>query len=237
MADKVADNIDTRITPSFRPETVQALDGYDDDTSSILSGVESAFNEAYIGVGRVHDAREAAKTNPTWNEAQQVIATQDLADKLTGSLAKKFDSASASLTRVIEGLERDLSQPIEGKGVGAMSVEIRAHVKALPEGERMGFIQKAIESGDERTIGAVLGGVPYLSGITPEMSAVLLRLHHEKTNPRAAKQLRAAKAGLELLGQRGGLLFAEMERAVGDKQAKVQQLRAAKAKAEKSFVV
>lgn len=112
-----------------------------------------------------------------------------------------------------------------------------AGVHSLPEGQRMGFIQKAIEAGDERTVGAVLGGVPYLSGITPEMQNALLRLHHEKSNPRAAKQLRAAKAGLELLGERGGLLFTEMEKAVGAKQAKVQQLRAAKAAAEKSFVV
>jgi hypothetical protein len=40
-----------------------------------------------------------------------------------------------------------------------------------------------------------------------------------------------------MLGERGGLIFKEMEKAVGAKQAKVQQLRAAKAAAEKSFVV
>lgn len=233
----MADEIDTRVTPSFHPETVQALDGYDDDTASILSGVESAFTDAYVSIGRVHDARNAAKTNPTWNEAQQIIEVASFADKLTANLAKKFDSATANLTRVVEGLERDLSQPIEGKGVGAMAGEIRSYVHSLPEGQRMGFIQKAIDAGDERTVGAVLGGVPYLSGITPEMQAVLLRQYHEKTNPRAAKQLRAAKAGLELLGERGGLVFGEMEKAVGAKQAKVQKLRAAKAAAEKSFVV
>lgn len=233
----MADEIDTRVTPSFHPETVQALDGYDDDTASILSGVEAAFNEAYIGVGRVHDASAASKRNPAWNEAAALIETQNFADKIATGLLKRFDSATAGLNRVIEGLERDLSQPIESRGVGAMAGEIRSYVHSLPEGQRMGFIQKAIEAGDERTVGAVLGGVPYLSGITPEMQNVLLRLHHEKSNPRAAKQLRAAKAGLELLGQRGGLLFAEMEKAVGAKQAKVQQLRAAKTAAEKSFVV
>lgn len=233
----MSDNIDTRVTPSFHPDTVQALDGYDEDTASILSGVESAFTEAYLAVGRVHDAREAGKTNPAWTEANALIETQNFADKLTGNLTKKFDSATANLTRVIEGLERDLSQPLEGRGVGGMSAEIRSYANSLPEGQRMGFIQKAIEAGDERTVGAVLGGVPYLSGITPDLQNVLIRLHHEKANPRAAKQLRAAKAGLELLGERAGLLFGQMEQAVGAKQAKVQKLRAAKAAAEKSFVV
>jgi hypothetical protein len=233
----MADEIDTRVTPSFHPDTVRAIDAYDDDTASILAGTEAAFTEAYIGVGRVHDAREAAKTNPTWNEAQQVIQTADFADKLTLQLAKRFDSASAGLTRVIEGLERDLSQPLAGGGVGPMAGEIRSFVHSLPEGQRMGFIQKAIEAGDERTVGACIGGPAYLCGITPEVQTMLLRLHHEKTNPRAAKQLRAAKAGLELLGERAGLLFGQMEQAVGAKQAKVQKLRAAKAAAEKSFVV
>lgn len=233
----MADEVDTRVTPSFHPDTVRAIDEYDDDTASILAGTEAAFNEAYIGVGRVHDASAASKTNPAWNEAAALIETANFADKMTANLAKRFDSATAGLTRVIEGLERDLSQPIESRGVGAMASEIRSYVHSLPEGERMGFIRKAIEAGDERTVGAVLGGVPYLSGITPEMQNILLRLHHEKSNPRAAKQLRAAKAGLELLVERGPLIFNEMEKAVGAKQAKVQQLRAAKAAAEKSFVV
>jgi hypothetical protein len=236
MADEIQD-ADTRVTPSFHAQTVRSMPEYDDDTASILAGVENAFTEAYIAVGRVHDAREAGKTNPAWTEAAALIETQNFADKLTGNLTKKFDSATANLTRVIAGLESDLSQPLEGRGVGAMAGEIRSYVHSLPEGQRMGFIQKAIEAGDERTVGAVLGGVPYLSGITPEMATMLLRLYHEKTNPRAARQLRAAKAGLELIGERGGLLFGEMEKAVGAKQAKVQKLRAAKAAAEKSFVV
>ena len=216
---------------------MRAIDEYDDDTSSILAGAEAAFNEAYIGVGRVHDASAASKRNPAWNEAAALIETQNFADKIATGLLKRFDSATTGLNRVIEGLERDLSQPIESRGVGAMAGEIRSYVHSLPEGQRMSFIRNAIEAGDERTVGAVLGGVPYLSGITPEMQNILLRLHHEKSNPRAAKQLRAAKAGLELLGERGGLIFKEMEKAVGAKQAKVQQLRAAKAAAEKSFVV
>jgi len=233
----MADEIDTRVTPSFHPDTVRAIDEYDGDTASILSGVENAFTEAYVGVGRVHDAREAGKTNPAWNEAAALIETANFADKLTTQLAKRFDSATANLQHVVEGLERDLSQPIEGGGVGAMAGEIRAFVREMPMGERMGFVRKAIEAGDNRTVGACLGGPAYLCGLTPEMQMALLRVHHEKSNPRMAKQLRAAKAGLELLGERAPLLFAQMEKAVGAKQAKVQQLRAAKAQAEKSFVV
>lgn len=68
-----------------------------------------------------------------------LIHTADFADKLTLQLAKRFDSATAGLTRVIEGLESELSQPIEGQGVGAMAGEIRAFVRGMSDGERMGF--------------------------------------------------------------------------------------------------
>lgn len=214
MSDNI-ESIDTRVTPSFHPGTVQAIEEYDSDTASILAGTEAAFNEAYIGVGRVHDTSAASKRNPAWTEANALVETANFADKVFANVAKRFDGATKNLTSVIEGLERDLSQPLADAGVGGMSAEIRAYVKSLPDGSQMSFIRNAIEAGDERTVGAVLGGVAYLSGITPETQNVLLRLHHEKSNPRAAKQLRAAKAGLELLGQRGGLLFGEMEKAVG----------------------
>lgn len=119
----MADEIDTRITPSFHPETIREVDEYDDETASILAGTEAAFDAAYSGVGRVHEARDAAKTNRTWNEAQQIIETANFSDKIFASVAKQFDGASANLTRIVEGLERDLSQPIESRGVGAMSGE------------------------------------------------------------------------------------------------------------------
>ncbi|TXG83720.1 MAG: hypothetical protein E6R12_07220 [Sphingomonadales bacterium] len=144
MADEIQD-ADVRVTPSFHPQTIQSLDVYDDDTSTILAGTVSAFTEAYIAVGRVHDASAASKTNPAWNEAAALIHTADFADKLTLQLAKRFDSATAGLTRVIEGLESELSQPIEGQGVGAMAGEIRAFVRGMSDGERMGFILDAID--------------------------------------------------------------------------------------------
>jgi hypothetical protein len=41
-----------------------------------------------------------------------------------------------------------------------MAGEIRAFVRGMSDGERMGFIRKAIEAGDNRTVGACLGGLP-----------------------------------------------------------------------------
>lgn len=233
----MSSDIDTRVTPSFHPDTVRSIDEYDDDTATILSSTEAAFSEAYVGIGRVHDAREAANTNPSWTEGQQIIETQNFADKVFVNVAKRFDGASAQLQLVIQGLERDLSQPIEGKGVHAVAGEIRTYVRGLEAGKQIDFIRNAIMAGDERTVGACLGAPAYLAGITPEMQTVLLRMYHERAHPHDAKKLKAARAGLDLIGKRSGLIFAEMEKAVGAPPQKVKALRDAKAKAERRFVV
>lgn len=41
----------------------------------------TAFSTAYEGIRAVHEAREKAKTNPTLNEAHQIIHTDDFAQK------------------------------------------------------------------------------------------------------------------------------------------------------------
>lgn len=70
-------NVDTRITPSLHPENVTAIEGYGDDTASELAPTLTAFNVAYSNLIAIHDARTSAKTNPTWNVAQQILAMHD----------------------------------------------------------------------------------------------------------------------------------------------------------------
>lgn len=215
---------------------MRELDGYDVDTASILAPAETAFSEAYHGIASVHEARAKAATNPTWNEAQQLIQTQDYSDKVFDSVAKRFDAVTATLHTIVQGIEAELSAPIEVKAAHSLATEIRAHVKGLPTGERMTFVQKAIIDGDRRTAESILGAPAYLSGITSEMQAVLTRFFHEHHNPLQAKRLKAAKAGLALIGERSGLVFSQLSLAVGGDPHTVAKLRAAKTAAEKHFV-
>lgn len=231
------ETIDTRVTPSLHPRNVHEIDGYDDETASILAATETAFSEAYKAVGRVHDARAAAADNPVLNEAAQLIETQNFADKILAQVTKRFDSADANLATIINSVEKELSAPIETTGAAGIASEIRAHVAALPTGKRITFIQAAITDGDKRTATAILGAPPYLSGIDGEMQKTMTRLYHEHHNPKLAKRLRAAQGARDLLGRNAPLLFGEMKKAVGDDPRKIARLRAAKSAAEKAFVV
>ena len=64
---------------------------------------------------------------------------------------------------------------------------------------------------------------------------MLLRMWHERSNPQAAKRLRAYRASLELLGNNAPKLAIELERAVGVPQSKVKQYREAKARTDRAF--
>lgn len=231
----MSDNIDTRVTPSLHPINVQKIDGYDDETSTLLGPTESAFAHAYEQLGKVHDASEVVRADPTLTEAAALVKAQDYADKAFATIAKKFDSATANLNVIIAGIEKELSSPVESMASSTLSAEIRSYCKSLPQGERMSFVTKAIKDGDTRTASAVLGGPAYLSGLESDMQAVLTRQFHEHREPLKAKRLRAAKGALTLIGERAGRVFSEIEKAVGADPRKVARFRAAAAKTAKAF--
>ncbi|MFL6725056.1 MAG: hypothetical protein ACJ8FS_00910 [Sphingomicrobium sp.] len=216
---------------------IEKLDGVDEETLPVLGHVMAAFSEAYSGLGAVHTARDAAKGDPTLNEAAQIIKTQDLADRIFSKVAQRMDGSRASLVAGIAHLEKEMMQPVESRASHPVSQEIRAHIKGLPSGERMGFIKQAIDAADHDTAMAALGAPAYLSGIEAGMQASLLKLYREKANPAMAKRLKAMTSAKALIEDRGGLVLKEMEKAVGLPPHKVQRLRQAKSKSEQAFVL
>lgn len=232
----MSEGIDARVTPSLHPDNVKEVDGYDEQTAPYVSLAETAFSEAYIGIGQVHTAREQANTNPTWNDAQRVIHTQEFAEKVFSRIARRMDGAMASLDKGIAALEAQLSAPVTSVAAQGVAVEIRAHVKALPTNKRLSFIQSALAAGDAVTVSSVLGAPSYLSGLDAGLQAALLRQWHERNSPEVAQRLKAMKGARDLITNRGGLVFRELEKAVGAPPDKVKALREAKTAAEKAFV-
>ncbi|MCG2841367.1 hypothetical protein L6Q21_10280 [Sandaracinobacter sp. RS1-74] len=233
----MSDNIDHRVSGSLHPDIVNNVEGYDEETSSILAGVRAAFAEAYRHFGQLHDAAQAAKEDPTLTEAAQLLQTADFGSKVIAVVAPKFDSARKNLESVVEGIEREFSAPLEGQTHGVLSGEIRSFCKGLDTGERMDFVRKAILDGDTRSASAVLGAPAYLSGLTPEMQQVLTRMFHAHHHPLQEKRLKVAKAGLELLDRNAGLIFKEVEKAVGPNARKIEHIRNKKAAASKAMTL
>ena len=231
----MSEKIDVRVTPSLHPINVREIDGYDDETATLLGTTEAAFAHAYEQLGKVHDASEIVRADPTLTEAAAVVKAADYADKAFGGMALRFDRAADNLKTVIASIRTELSAPVESRASNSLSAEIRSYVANLPEGERMSFVTKAIKESDTRTASAVLGGPAYLSGLSSDMHSVLTRMFHEHHEPLKAKRLKAATLALDLIGERSGLIFAQLEKAVGADPNRVARFRSAAAKTAKAF--
>lgn len=219
--------VDTRVSPAFISANVRALPEYDADTAPVFGPVESAFDLALQTVASIHDARTAAENDLTLHENARIVMTADFADKVTERATRAFDYANTALKNNVAALEKALTEPVQARAAHTISVEIRAHVKGLKAegGSTLDFVRRAIDAGDHETCGAVLSAPAYLSGMTPEQQKVMLRMYHEKAQPQTAKRLAAAKAAQDYLDRNAGLLWKEIEKAIGGDHRKVQMLR------------
>lgn len=230
-------SIDTDVTPALHPQNVQALPGYGEH-KAYLAPVETAFSEAYEGLRSIHNARRKARTNPTWNEASQIIHVALFAEKVQDRVSRTIDSTADNLNKGIKALDEMLAGPLEQQaGAGTINQEIRSHTKALSNEDRVKFISGAVKRGDTKTLTAVLGAPAYLSGLSDVEHHHHLRAYNISRAPDVAKRLEAMKAARDLLHERAPLLFKEIEKGIGSNWQKVQRLRQAKSEAEQAFVL
>lgn len=213
----MADDTDTRISPTLHPGIAGEIADYDEDTRPLLGGTETAVDEAFKALQSIHDAKAAAAKNPTLNEAAQLVAVDDHATKLMSkvyaSWSRNVDTLNANITK----LDKELNAPVEQRANQSMASEIRAYFRGLPnEANRITALRQAIADGDDVTVTAVLGGRHYLSGIDAETSAQFLHEWHAKQKPLEAKRLRAMRAAADMLNGRYKLLTKAVTDAVGD---------------------
>lgn len=247
MAVDLGMGVDTRITASLHPQSIASLDEYDSETEGELQQVVQAFTSVYEGIGKVLDVRDVAAGNTAWNEDMRTIKVQEMADRAFAKFAPQLDKVYHNMRAGAELIEKQLSAPVEARAAHTISTQIRDHVKGLAERQgtstadkrpgqsALGFVQAAIQKGDEVTVSAVLGAPAYLSGLTDEMQAVLRRLWNEKANPTASKRLRAMRAVMDLIQDRAPLIHKEMERVVGKSPAYAKMLRDKHNAAEKAL--
>ncbi|MEL7755457.1 hypothetical protein AAG601_06610 [Citromicrobium bathyomarinum] len=230
-------NINTRVSLSLHPQTVTKIDGFSEETRGYIAGTERALHEAYSGISSVHAAMDAAKKDPTLNDAARVIKVDDLAQRTFQRLAKLFDAESTRLDKGIALQEEKLSAPVQAKASHYLAAEVRAFVREMPDNERAFFIRSAIRRGDDITATACLGGPAYLSGLNDEMHSVLLKTYHEHNGPEEAAKLKVMLGARALIAERGGLLHSQLENAVGRPPHEVRLLREAKDRSDKAFAV
>ena len=209
------DEVHTNVSLSLHPKTLEALDGYGQDTAPYIASAQTALSGAYLAIESIHKARAQAQKNTALTPDAVTLRVANYAEQLQAKVLQQIDSASTNLAKSVRETESMLTTPLEQQaGAGSVNTEIRNHVKALTSEERAKFLSDANAAGDEKTLTAVLGAPSYLSGLTPEMQQLYTRQFHERKHPDVAKRLGLMKATLEALEQRGPLVFPEVEKAV-----------------------
>lgn len=223
----MSNSIDHRVTPALHPDNLVQLEGYGEDVAPFIAPVAEVFSDAYITLGKLHDAKAAAAKNQAWTEAQQVLLVSKEADKQQARLCKKFDHVHATLTKQVVHFEQQLTQPLKEKaGMGSLNSEVRAHAKALSHEDREKLVQDAFAANDTDTLQALLGAQPFLSGMMPEVHAYYTRQFHERQNPDIAKRLTVTRSALRAVQERAPLLFPQIEAVLGADRKKVASIAA-----------
>jgi hypothetical protein len=230
-----AEDLDVRVSLSLHPKTVTKIDGFSEQTAVYVAGTERVLHEAYSGVQSVFAAMDAAKRDLTLNEAGRILKVGDYAQRVFAKVAKQFDTERRNLEKGIAQIEQELSAPVLAKASHHLASEVRAYVREMDQIQRAQFIRKAILAGDDVTATAVLGAPAYLSGIDEKMMPVLIRTYREHNSPEVAAKLKVMQGAAALLADRGGLLFTNLEKAVGAQPHEVQKLRDAKKQSDKAF--
>lgn len=209
-------NIDTRVSPAVDPETYRSIEGVNDETAQFVGGVINTFNDAYVTLGKIHDARELWASNPAVTREGAVVIVAKEGDKQKLRVMKRFDLASRDLAANIEHAERQLMDPLtERAGQGSLNTEVRDHVKALSRSEREAFMTDALGRDDDLTLTALLGAPPFLSGLTPLDRDHYLRLYNTKKRPELVRRLDVMNRFRERLDRIGPVLHAQFARAIG----------------------
>ncbi|HMR31855.1 MAG TPA: hypothetical protein PKA13_10725 [Geminicoccaceae bacterium] len=113
---------------------------------------------AYLGNLRLQDGRVRSFGSPDEEFAEAAgealhRATQAI-DRRLGTLQRHHEALQ---TRVAEALRPSEPVPVQQ--------EVRAYVRSLRDNKRLEFLTTAAKAGDRQTIGSVLAGPLYLSGI------------------------------------------------------------------------
>lgn len=230
--------ITTAVTPSLHPQNVLSLDGYDNETAPAVAPVLDAMRAAYEGLSQVHAAREAAAKDPSMTDAARVLRIAAFGEQHQNAITRKFDAAHANLTKAINALDSSLNEPLKLRADRpGIAGEVRSFVKGLSLAERENWFNERQRAGDMESLEHILGAPGYLSGLSDDERAVRTRFYHRLRQPVAARRLDVMRAGLNLIEQRGPLVWGELEKAVGADSRKVARLKEAKSAAEQAFIL
>lgn len=235
--DKVAGQSDAhpyKVTLSLDPGVIKAIEGFEDHAGYLDCAV-SAFSVAHVGLQKIADARNAARKNGAWTEANQLLIVAKDAERAQERMTRAMDNAHKTLTQGIAHTEAELSKPLQTAADNSLSGEMRSLFRSMSADERSKALSEALADNDSRILNAVLGAHHRLSGISKVEQETYTRRFNEKNQPQVASRLAAMKKGLALVERNGPLIMSEVEKALDSTWHKIGKIKAESNAAERAL--
>jgi hypothetical protein len=213
-------------SPTLDPRHAELLEGWEEFQEDLLP-VQRCLATTFNGLNAINAAREKLRQDPTLTAGAAVVRLVAEAERKHNHIVETFSKTEERLRNTERTLEKSLQAPVEqNAGLGTVNDAIRAHAKALDSGKRHKFMEDAFKKGDEKTLVAICGAPPYLSGLDDAAHALYLRRLHEMRNPEGTRRLKSVRAAIALIERAVPIALTSVEKALGSSFAKAKQLKA-----------
>lgn len=207
----------------------------DDSTRHLVEGAQGVFQLAVDGLTSIVMARNAAKDDPSLNEAAVILKTQELADRKVAEYSKAYDKVYAQLASQIASHKAELAKPLEATAIPSVASELRAMFRSMSKADQNAAITTALAEGDRVLLGSILSAHRLLTGLSEIEVQVHTQKFNEKSQPLVSKRLAVLQHAYDLMGERGGIMTVHAQKNVGADRHKVRALQNAAAKTAKAF--
>lgn len=196
-----------------------------DDEIAMLAAAMASARAAAEQVAALADAAAVDRTRPP--EAHTLaIRRAALAAGERGAAA--LDRARQRAAGVLARLDAETAAPAPPRDQGALQLEgeIRAKMDRLAQSARRAELDRALSTGDDLTMGAILRGPAFLSGLDRlEHDHLRLRFRHARHAEKAQRMDRLT-AALEAADTGGRLLLGFVETAASGHAARQAEAQA-----------
>ncbi len=117
--------------------------------------------------------------DPMHTPEAHMLEVRKKSEQWLSDLARKSEASRTNAERAVKEVAGQIDEQLSITD-GNYALEVRAHFKYLAHNDRINAIRAAIDRRDSETLGAVLSGPHYLSGLSPEEQALFRRQYAEK---------------------------------------------------------
>jgi hypothetical protein len=183
--------------PACHPANITSKAGTefeDDGLVQSMAGTLGKMDSAWKGI---LNARTKQLADPMKTRMAALSEIHKYAWGAADACNKQADTTLAKARAEVQRIEESMTSPLKLAAGKPLAAEVRSHLKSLDDGARSDLLIEAIAEGDAFTVGAALGAPAYLSGLRPEVHAMLVNKWRLARHPKDTARIKVINEAIE----------------------------------------